>query len=64
MVKQNGEMARLAKQGSKDEKKDARKASHSRALGLMGIMGATNANAIAFGESSPKRRHASCDGTS
>jgi heat shock protein HtpX len=56
MVKQNGEMARLAKQGSKDEKKDARKATQlGRALGLMGIMGASNANAIALGESSPEQ---------
>ncbi len=55
MVKQNGEVARLAKQGSKDEKKDASKAAQlGRALGLMGIMGASNANAIALGESSPE----------
>ncbi len=55
MVKQNGEVARLAKQGSKDEKKDARKATQlGRALGLMGIMGASSANAIALGESSPE----------
>lgn len=56
MVKQNGEVARLAKEGSKDEKKDARKATQlGRALGLMGIMGASNANAIALGESSPEQ---------
>lgn len=55
MVKQNGEVARLAKQGDKEDKKAARKATQlGRALGLMGIMGATNSPALALGESSPE----------
>jgi len=55
MVRENGEMARLAKQGDKDEKKAARKAGQlGRALGLMGIMGATNSPAIAVSQSSPE----------
>jgi len=55
MVRQNGEVARLAKQGDKDEKKAARKTAQlGRTLGLMGIMGATGSSAIALGESSPE----------
>lgn len=55
MVRQNGEAARLAKEGDKDEKKSARKATQlGRALGLMGIMGAANYAAIALGESTPE----------
>ena len=55
MVRQNGEAARLAKQGDKEEKKAARKATQlGRTLGLMGIMGAANSQAIALSESSPE----------
>jgi Zn-dependent protease with chaperone function len=55
MVRQNSEVARLAKEGSKDEKKDARKTTQmGRALGLMGIMAASGSSAIALGESSPE----------
>lgn len=55
MVKQTGEATRLAKEGSDEDKKAARKATQlGRALGLMGIMGATNAPAIALAEANPE----------
>lgn len=55
MVRQNGETARLAKQGDKEEKKAASKAAQmGRTLGLMGIMAAAGSPAIALGESSPE----------
>ena len=55
LVREQGEAARLLKQGDSDDKKAARKQlQFGRALALMGIMGASSGNAMALGVLSPQ----------
>lgn len=55
LVQQQGEAARLMKQGDKEDKKSARRQiQFGRALSLMGIMGASNGNAVALAINNPE----------
>jgi len=55
MVRTTGEAARIAKEGTDEEKKAARKSAQAgRTLGLMGIMAASGSPAMALGELNPE----------
>lgn len=56
LVQQQGEAARLIKQGDKEDKKAGRQQIRfGRALSLMGIMGASSGSALALGLNSPEQ---------